>query len=434
MGDALEDQVASYAAGAIVPAPRAAGSKRGAAVADAIAREATALAAKRRAAGQERTMEMPAQIAQPTAQVPTGEQAISTSPNEDTNDDLGVAQSEQDPMDEEGPKAQAKQGPQGQTGWLTVSIPQEAREPEMQVTKSQVKDAVIMMLMELTDESREGGAVEGVPEKPKSKDDTKEKGPWFYEFENKNIVRTILGEWGHMLPVDTTEGQEVLCAITLCKDTANRDADSLAAAAGFWGEIFVGKEKAIHSKEAATKIVAEQLGVIVHRCKYPRNNLGSPPNKSKISFTAELMPGEDRNSKKLPAVLKGNDCNGNRQNMTYRIEKGYFPNLCNRCHQPIAEDADCAICKRDKDNKAYAKSAREKAMANHRESKAKASKAPMDPAQAAAAKGHQEASQRARKATLKACRDNGICPFFHAGRCNRGDTCPLGKHQRLPGA
>eukprot|EP00966_Prymnesium_polylepis_P034137 793648-Prymnesium_polylepis.1 len=50
---------------------------------------------------------------------------------------------------------------------------------------------------------------------------------------------------------------------------------------------------------------------MILRCKYPRSRGGDPPNKTKVSFSAELYPRDDPLDKKLPATLKGTDYNGN---------------------------------------------------------------------------------------------------------------------------
>mmetsp|Transcript_37778 Transcript_37778/g.86415 ORF Transcript_37778/g.86415 Transcript_37778/m.86415 type:complete len:194 (-) Transcript_37778:231-812(-) len=48
-------------------------------------------------------------------------------------------------------------------GWLTVSCPANT---QGQLTFTDVEDAISILLMDLTDESREGGAIEGVPTNP----------------------------------------------------------------------------------------------------------------------------------------------------------------------------------------------------------------------------------------------------------------------------
>ncbi|KAL1520224.1 hypothetical protein AB1Y20_023694 [Prymnesium parvum] len=49
-------------------------------------------------------------------------------------------------------------------GWLTVSCP---ANKQGQLTFADVEDAISILLMDLTDESREGGAIEGIPTSPR---------------------------------------------------------------------------------------------------------------------------------------------------------------------------------------------------------------------------------------------------------------------------
>ncbi|KAL1496315.1 hypothetical protein AB1Y20_016273 [Prymnesium parvum] len=49
-------------------------------------------------------------------------------------------------------------------GWLTVSCP---ANKQGQLTFADVEDAISILLLDLTDESREGGAIEGIPTSPR---------------------------------------------------------------------------------------------------------------------------------------------------------------------------------------------------------------------------------------------------------------------------
>ena len=421
MSASLPDQAAAYAAGAIVPVPAVAGHKR-AQDAREIARQATELAAKRRAEGADRAQGKQKESNQEQDRIDEEADALLEADMDDTPIELGRQE-----------ERRAQQAP-GKHGWLTVSIPEAERTPELKITRQQVKDALYMMLMELSDESRDGGAVEGVPEKPTGKDETKPKGPWFYEFESKEVVRAIVAEWGPMLVVEDEEGREVGCAITVCKDTSNREADSLASAAGFWGEVFIGKERAVKDENDARRVISEQLNVLVGKCKYSGAHRDSPAAKTKVSFSAELIPGQSPMSIKFPAVLKGKGAQGEIKNMTYRLEKGFFPTLCVRCHQKLKPDSECVVCERDREQKAYAKKMREAAMAAQR---AKKAKAPTDPGKAKAQEEHQLRSQRERKRVAALCRAQNKCPFFQAGRCGypiEGEGCRFGKHEKIEGA
>jgi len=60
-------------------------------------------------------------------------------------------------------------------GWLTVSCPANT---QGQLTFADVEDAISILLMDLTDESREGGAIDGVPTNPSLVDDSIQSGPY----------------------------------------------------------------------------------------------------------------------------------------------------------------------------------------------------------------------------------------------------------------
>ncbi|KAL1529187.1 hypothetical protein AB1Y20_000146 [Prymnesium parvum] len=62
-------------------------------------------------------------------------------------------------------------------GWLTVSCP---ANKQGQLTFADVEDAISIILLDLTDESREGGAIEGIPTSPRLVDDSIPAGPWFF--------------------------------------------------------------------------------------------------------------------------------------------------------------------------------------------------------------------------------------------------------------
>ena len=72
-------------------------------------------------------------------------------------------------------------GKEKKMGWLTVSCPANT---QGQLTCADVEDAISILPIDLTDESREGGAVEGVPTNPRLVDDSIQSGPWFFGFEN----------------------------------------------------------------------------------------------------------------------------------------------------------------------------------------------------------------------------------------------------------
>ncbi|KAL1495823.1 hypothetical protein AB1Y20_016683 [Prymnesium parvum] len=85
-------------------------------------------------------------------------------------------------------------------GWLTVSCPANT---QGQLTFADVEDAISILLMDLTDESREGGAIKGVPTNPKLVDDSIQSGPWFFGFENQWVAMQIAAAADGKLIVDT---------------------------------------------------------------------------------------------------------------------------------------------------------------------------------------------------------------------------------------
>ena len=58
---------------------------------------------------------------------------------------------------------------------LSVYVP---REPELKVTRLEVRDAISLALLELTEPTRDGGPVEGLPIKPYRVDERLPTGPW----------------------------------------------------------------------------------------------------------------------------------------------------------------------------------------------------------------------------------------------------------------
>ncbi|KAL1515034.1 hypothetical protein AB1Y20_004100 [Prymnesium parvum] len=106
-------------------------------------------------------------------------------------------------------------------GWLTVSCPANT---QGQLTFADVEDAISILLMDLTDESREGGAIEGVPTNPSLVDDSIQSGPWFFGFENQWVAMQIAAAADGKLIVDTADSSlvcnfsnQMKVVITKCK-------------------------------------------------------------------------------------------------------------------------------------------------------------------------------------------------------------------------
>ena len=418
MADALEAQRAAYAAGQIVPTLQMAGSKRLEPV--AIGKAAQELAAKkaREVALTSGGVQGQHVTTHDSSGASGGANRASAGPVP-----IGVQEKEVIPEEEEGeappPAAKAKGSP---PAWLTVSFPQAAYDPEMKITSEDVDDAMTMTLLELTDAGREGGP-ENVPEKPMAKDDSLQKGPHYYKFADKETVRTIVSEYPTMV-VENKDGTDFICRLSLLKSTKNQGAYSLASATGFWGEVYNHKEQVIKSPEAAEKIIADSLGVMVTKCKYPKTGTGGIPNMSKFVFNANLVPGDDKDKKILPAVLLVQQGGGRAKPVTYRVQQNYFPGLCNRCHQKRDPDLPCDVCKRDKEILAHAKVMRDAAAAANEKRQQK------EPSKETTAE--KLTRQREHKMKMKKCREQQVCIFFATGYCrDGGDKCIHGKHAML---
>eukprot|EP00327_Prymnesium_parvum_P027243 CAMPEP_0195588920 /NCGR_PEP_ID=MMETSP0814-20130614/33374_1 /TAXON_ID=97485 /ORGANISM="Prymnesium parvum, Strain Texoma1" /LENGTH=275 /DNA_ID=CAMNT_0040727941 /DNA_START=685 /DNA_END=1513 /DNA_ORIENTATION=+ len=123
-------------------------------------------------------------------------------------------------------------------GWLTVSCPANT---QGQLTFADVEDAISILLMDLTDESREGGAIEGVPTNPSLVDDSIKSGPWFFGFENQWVAMQIAAAADGKLIVDTADSS-LVCNLTTLKTSKDEGAHRLFEASGFWMELYVPKE------------------------------------------------------------------------------------------------------------------------------------------------------------------------------------------------
>ncbi|KAL1526598.1 hypothetical protein AB1Y20_015303 [Prymnesium parvum] len=127
-------------------------------------------------------------------------------------------------------------------GWLTVSCPANT---QGQLTFADVEDAISILLMDLTDESREGGAIEGVPTNPSLVDDSIKSGPWFFGFENHWVAMQIASAADGKLIVDTADSS-LVCNLTTLKTSKDEGAHRLFEASGFWMELYVPKEMVGH--------------------------------------------------------------------------------------------------------------------------------------------------------------------------------------------
>jgi len=101
-----------------------------------------------------------------------------------------------------------------------------------------VEDAISILLMDLTDESREGGAIKGVPTNPKLVDDSIQSGPWFFGFENQWVAMQIAAAADGKLIVDTADSS-LVCNLTTLKTSKDEGAHlwkiTKLSVYSFWG-------------------------------------------------------------------------------------------------------------------------------------------------------------------------------------------------------
>ncbi|KAL1508203.1 hypothetical protein AB1Y20_004321 [Prymnesium parvum] len=138
-------------------------------------------------------------------------------------------------------------------GWLTVSYC--PANTQGQLTFADVEDAISILLMDLTDESREGGAIKGVPTNPKLVDDSIQSGPWFFGFENQWVAMQIAAAADGKLIVDTADSS-LVCNLTTLKTSKDEGAHRLFEASGFWMELYVPKEMVGHINPPTHKMSA----------------------------------------------------------------------------------------------------------------------------------------------------------------------------------
>ncbi|KAL1522992.1 hypothetical protein AB1Y20_017955 [Prymnesium parvum] len=174
-------------------------------------------------------------------------------------------------------------------GWLTVSCPANT---QGQLTFADVEDAISILLMDLTDESREGGAIEGVPTNPRLVDDSIKSGPWFFGFDNQWIAMQIAAAADGKLIVDTADSS-LVCNLTTLKTSKDEGAHRLFEASGFWMELYVPKEMVGHiNPRSAAELIANQMKVVITKCKWPSSMPGKPQRRNKFIVKAASHPNK----------------------------------------------------------------------------------------------------------------------------------------------
>ncbi|KAL1526582.1 hypothetical protein AB1Y20_015289 [Prymnesium parvum] len=179
--------------------------------------------------------------------------------------------------------ARKPEGKVKKMGWLTVSCPANT---QGQLTFADVEDAISILLMDLTDESREGGAIEGVPTNPSLVDDSIKSGPWFFGFENQWVAMQIAAAADGKLIVDTADSS-LVCNLTTLKTSKDEGAHRLFEASGFWMELYVPKEMVGYiNPRSAAELISNQMKVVITKCKWPSAMPGKPQRRNKFIVKA----------------------------------------------------------------------------------------------------------------------------------------------------
>jgi len=163
-------------------------------------------------------------------------------------------------------------------------------------------------------------------------------------------ARLVLGELGKVLTVESKDGTEIHCTLSLRQSIKDTGAYALFEAEGAWGELYTGKEELIRTKEQGAAILKAQLNMMITRSKWPKANRGDPQNRTKLIFTAVRKPGEEPLYPTCITVEAGPYT----KPMRYRMDPDKFQGRCKGCHQ---EDAGC-VCRAMKDRLDTAKAFR----------------------------------------------------------------------------
>mmetsp|Transcript_18856 Transcript_18856/g.47133 ORF Transcript_18856/g.47133 Transcript_18856/m.47133 type:complete len:421 (+) Transcript_18856:23-1285(+) len=306
-------------------------------------------------------------------------------------------------------------------GWLTVSCPANT---QGQLTFADVEDAISILLLDLTDESRESGALEGIPTSPKLIDDSHKEGPWFFGFENTWTAMRIAEAAQGKLVVDSGD-VSLVCNLTTLKTQKDEGAHRLFEASGFWMELYVPKEMIGHiNPRSAAELISNQMKVVITKCKWPSSLPGKPQKRNKFIVKAAAHPNKEMS---IPATIQHRKMDQVLMTpMRYRIDPLKFPELCVKCHQPAG---DSCLCTQAKANRAFAQQRR-----------AERSIAAQNAKQAAAGPSSMQgdivaklAKRRERAAKVAKCKLQRKCIFFNEpqGCKHGGSSCKEGAHELL---
>jgi hypothetical protein len=306
-------------------------------------------------------------------------------------------------------------------GWMRVNRGSAAKGL---IDSVAVTDAMNTLILDFSDEERPGGAIRGFPTAI-AMADVRPDGPWWYAVQTVAGALLLVRTQGSALMVDTTEGGEHACSITIDSYTRDEIAITIADSNGFWGELFIGRSRAVASPEEAVAILTEQLRVLVTSAKWPRVEPGQPKNETKICFKALLQPGVEPLH---PPMLVARPPVGLAIPMRYRLQADYFPLVCGKCHFPL-ESCKCAHYAAQsaerRDTRISRNNERRAGAAGGRGKGAGRGESSTAPRKTAAEKIQE---RREKQYILDRCKAQHICPFFNVGSCYHGADCK-NKHE-----
>jgi hypothetical protein len=302
--------------------------------------------------------------------------------------------------------------------WLRVTRPPAAAG---KIKAQRVHDALKLGIMDFTDDTRDGGALEGIPPKFVAADADRDDGPWWYACATMAEATAFMMANGDLLMVDNEDGGGTGCRVAIDTKTKDDQAFAIADEEGYWLEIYIGKDGALNSVDIAADIVVDQMKVMVTQSKFPRAKDGLPTNKTKICLKAIPINGVEVEHPMTLKVTVGKYTTP----LRYRVQEGFFPGRCARCHRL---ESGCA-CDSIKANNA---AQRERRMNYKMDRKAaKDRKATERGAPSGTLKDPAERLRERRvftKMSTKAV-EQGKCRFYIMGTCHFGDNCRGGKHE-----
>ena len=211
-------------------------------------------------------------------------------------------------------------------GWMRVSRPPSAAG---MIEATAIVDAILLAIMDLSDEERPGGAWPNLPTKLIASDSGRADGPWWFAVRSPAELKAFLAANGPLLAVEAAGDTTVACKIAADTNTKDIQAHTLGDIEGFWMEVFVSKKGELASTDRAADLVRTQLNVMVISAKWPRPLKGCPPNKTKVCIKAIPHAGS-RVSRPVTLKLRGGSLT---VPLRYRVQQGFLKDACDKCHQ-----------------------------------------------------------------------------------------------------